>query len=136
MWSSNQYINTKLIGLTHNNNFDNCSRRFLQNGLICLLSTRTSYPNWFLKIPLCWHCTTRSIKNESIHTISYKLYQYMPRSILVLLLIQCVLILLHCRPSNVFSGFSVGAMVKIIFRLKHRRSNFLQFVHILLARDG
>ena len=45
---------------------------------------------------------------------SYKSHLYMPYSILVLL-IKFMLLLLHCTLINMFSGFSLHAMVILLF---------------------
>ena len=62
--------------------------------------------------PLSLHRTT--VKNEPIHTISYKLYPYMPHG-LVVILDPPFLLLLRCILSYVFSAFPFRAMVNIIF---------------------
>ena len=46
-----------------------------------------------------------TIKMKKVHSISYKLHQYMPCNILVPL-IQCILLLLHCSHSKGISGLS------------------------------
>ena len=68
-----------------------------------------------LKIPLIATSVNRAtVKNEPIHIISQKLYQYMPCRIL-LLLIQCMLLLLICSLSIGFVRFSIHVIVNIIF---------------------
>ena len=67
--------------------------------------------------------------NESIHTISYKLHQYMPHSILVLM-IQFMLLLLLCTMSNMYVFVIFHSMpwsnfifpTKLIFIYSHTKT--------------
>ena len=47
-WFSKWYMNTKLIGPTHNKNLDNGSKWLLQNGWIYLLSTPILHLSWYV----------------------------------------------------------------------------------------
>ena len=89
------------------------------------LLPNTSRNRW--KIPLPVNHTT--VKNEAIHSISYKLHHCMPHSIPVLS-IQCILLLIFCSLSNVFLKFLPHAMVNIIFRSK------LIFIHSHTKTSG
>ena len=62
------------------------------------------YPTFNRSYRNGWKIRSMTIKNELVHTISYKLHQYMPRSILVLL--AQFMILPFCSLSNEFPGFS------------------------------
>ena len=62
------------------------------------------YPTFNRSYRNGWKIRSMTIKNELVHTISYKLHQYMPRIILVLL--AQFMILPFCSLSNEFPGFS------------------------------
>ena len=101
MDTSKQKMSTKLIGLR------------------CMMSTQMSLLLGCFKINQSFRIRllqTQWISNEPIHSYSlipYKLHQYMPHSILVLI-IQFMLLLLLYRLSNAFLEFS-PSLFQILF---------------------
>ena len=80
---------------------------------------------WKISLPV----NRMTVKNEAIHSISYKLHQCMPHSIPVQP-IQYILLLIFCSLSNAFLKFPPNAMVNIIFRSK------LIFIHSHTKTSG
>ena len=93
------------------------------------------------KIPLSVNCTT--VKKEPIHTISYKLHQQIPHSILVLM-IQFMLLLYICSLSNKFLDFttyhyhilfSVQSLFFSFTRKDQQRTMLARVVTYILSQD-